>query len=149
MSRPTLLSSTLRRLTVAVSLLTSTLFAFLTAVILVPSLPELGVVFFFPIFWLHCYFPGYVSYSPTTRGRVRDVVTTPKSVRNCTVCGDADARGVVREFSTQLVAAAVPLTTTEHGKNEYCERCFAVEFSPTDSAARSASDATEREELNR
>ncbi|AFK18374.1 hypothetical protein E6P09_06300 [Haloferax mediterranei ATCC 33500] len=149
MPRPTLLSSTLRRLTVAVSLLTSALFAFLTAVILAPSLPELGVVFFLPIFWLHCYFAGYVSYRPTEMGRVRDVVTTPKPVRNCTVCGDSDTRGVVREFSTQLVAAGVALTTTEHGKNEYCERCHAVEFSPTDRAARGASDATEREELNR
>ncbi|EMA01537.1 hypothetical protein [Haloferax denitrificans] len=148
MPHPTLLSSTLRRLTVAVSLITSTLFAALAAAILFPqsAIWTWALLFFFPIFWLHCYVPGYVSYSPTSFGRVREVVTSPGSVRECVVCGEADDRGVVREFSTQFVVAGVPLATTDSGENEYCAGCHAVEFSPTDEAARGETEVAESED---
>ncbi|MBC9985487.1 hypothetical protein E4P24_03790 [Haloferax sp. AS1] len=145
MPRPTLLSSTLRRLTVAVSLVTSVTFAVISAAIVFPQsvIWPLAVLCFFPIFWLHCYFPGYVSYSPTSFGRVREVVTSPRAVRECVVCGEADDRGVVREFSTQFVVAGIPLATTDRGENEYCTRCHAVEFSPGDEAARGEREVAE------
>ncbi|WP_049913371.1 hypothetical protein [Haloferax prahovense] len=147
MPHPTLLSSTLRRLTVAVSLVTSTLFAALAAAILFPqsAIWTWALLFFLPIFWLHCYFPGYVSYSPTSFGRVREVVTSPRAVRECVVCGESDESGVAREFSTQLVAAGIPLATTDRGENAYCARCHAVEFSPDDEAARGEGEAPEPE----
>ncbi|MFC7128989.1 hypothetical protein [Haloferax chudinovii] len=147
MPHPTLLSSTLRRLTVAVSLVTSTLFAALAAAILFPqsAIWTWALLFFLPIFWVHCYVPGYVSYSPTSFGRVREVVTSPGAVRDCVVCGEADDRGVVRAFSTQFVVAGVPLSTTDRGENEYCTRCHAVEFSPTDEAARGEREVAESE----
>lgn len=140
MSHPTLLSSTLRRLTVGVSLLTSALFAILTSLIVFQS-PVLAILFFFLIFWVHCYLPGYVSYHPTTMSHVRGVVTTPRPVRECVVCGESDTRGVVREFSTQFVAAGIPLATTERGENEYCVRCHAVEFSPEGPGATDGADS--------
>ncbi|WP_049897053.1 MULTISPECIES: hypothetical protein [unclassified Haloferax] len=145
MPHPTLLSSTLRRLTVAVSLVTSVTFAVISSAILFPQsvIWPLAVLCFFPIFWLHCYVPGYVSYSPTSFGRVREVVTSPRSVRECVVCGETDDRGVVREFCTQFVVAGIPLATTDRGENEYCTRCHAVEFSPADEAARSEGEIAE------
>ncbi|RDZ65571.1 hypothetical protein C5B90_04210 [Haloferax sp. Atlit-12N] len=147
MPHPTLLSSTLRRLTVAVSLVTSTLFAALTAAILFPqsAIWTWALLFFVPIFWLHCYFPGYVSYSPTSFGRVREVVTSARAVRECVVCGEADDSGVAREFSTQLVVAGIPISTTDSGENEYCARCHAVEFSPDDEAVRGEREVAEPE----
>ena len=148
MPHPTLLSSTLRRLTVGVSLLTSALFALLTSLIVFQS-SVWSIPLFFPIFWVHCYLPGYVSYHPTAVGHVRDVFTTPRPVRECVVCGEADTRGVVREFSTQFVAAGIPLATTERGENEYCSRCHAVEFSPESPGATDGSDSeTEFEDVS-
>ncbi|MDS0293624.1 hypothetical protein [Halogeometricum luteum] len=103
----TLLSGTLRRVTVAVSLLTSALFALLAGVLLsvtvgVPVGTGVAAIAatlaFFPILWMHCYLAGYVAYSPTEFGSVRSVETLPAQVTSCTVCGGGDEGGVCRRY---------------------------------------------------
>ncbi|ELZ27146.1 hypothetical protein C474_17399 [Halogeometricum pallidum JCM 14848] len=143
MPPPTLLSGTLRRLTVAVSLLTSALFALLAGALAagalgVPAGTALTAVVaalaFLPVFWLHCYAAGYVAYAPTEFGAVRRIETLSAQVTACTVCGDSDANGVCRRYGEQRVVAGVPLATTEEGENWYCGNCHAVEHGDGGSA---------------
>ncbi|WP_363467502.1 hypothetical protein [Halogeometricum borinquense] len=121
-----LLSSDLRKLTVAVSLLTSAFFAFLAGLLLA-QLPVAGALAYGPILWLHCYAAGYVSYSPTAFGYRRTLEAQSAHVTSCTVCEGSDDDGVCRRYGEQLVVAGIPLTTTEDGENWYCASCHAVE----------------------
>ncbi|MDS0298030.1 hypothetical protein NDI76_04685 [Halogeometricum sp. S1BR25-6] len=153
----TLLSGTLRRVTAAVSLLTSALFALLAGVLAggvlgVPVGTGVAAVgsalAFFPIFWLHCYAAGYVAYSPSEFGSVRRVEALPAQVSSCTVCGGGDEGGVCRRYGEQFVVAGVPLSTVEAGENWYCGDCHAVEHGDGGSASAAAVDRALDRETN-
>lgn len=149
MPPPTLLSGTLRRLTVAVSLLTSALFALLAGALAAGALgvpvrtgltAVAATLAFLPIFWLHCYAAGYVAYAPTEFGSARGIETLSAQVTSCTVCGESDENGVCRRYGEQRVVAGVPLATTEEGENWYCGNCHAVEHGDGKSASNAAVD---------
>jgi hypothetical protein len=151
----TLLSGTLRRVTVAVSLLTSALFALLAGVLVAGTAVPVGAsavavaaLAFLPIFWLNCYAAGYVAYSPTEFGLTQTIETLPAQVSSCTVCGEADESGVCRRYGEQFVVAGVPLATTEEGENWYCGDCHAVEHGDGGRASAAAVDRVVERETN-
>jgi hypothetical protein len=141
----TLLSGTIRRVTVAVSLLTSALFAALAGVFAADpaAIPAgefvrpaaVAALAYLPIFWAHCYAAGFVAYPPTAFGFHRVVETLDARVSSCTVCGGRDDEGVCRRYGEQFVVAGVPLATTEGGENWYCGDCHGVEHGDGGSAA--------------